>query len=123
VREDFPGHSQDAGDRFVQRRAVPRYSMIVEVEVFEPIQGNKLTAHIADIGANGCYVRVPAPLQRDAVIQLLILKDKESFKTWGRVVHTHEGIGMGIAFFRPEPDQEKILQGWIASLKAQQPNH
>lgn len=96
--------------------------MIAEIEVFEPIQRTKLTAYTAELGANGCYVRVPVPLQRNTVIQVRILKDRVSFKTWGRVVHAHEGTGMGIAFFRPEPNQEKILQTWIADLRVQQPS-
>ena len=119
----IPSHPQGAGDRFVERRSVPRYKMIVDVEVFEPIQRANLTAHTAEIGANGCYIRVPTPLPQNTVIQVVILKDQESFKSWGRVVQTQEGLGMGIAFFRPEPNQEKTLQGWIADLKVQQSNH
>jgi len=123
VSGDFPGDPQSAGDRYAERRAVPRYDLIAEIEVSEPLQRTKLKAHTAEIGANGCYVRVPTPLPRGTVIEVLILKDQEAFNTWGRVAHAQEGMGMGIAFFRPEPDQEKTLQGWIANLKVQQPNH
>jgi hypothetical protein len=117
MNEDFLSRTQPAGDRFAEKRAVPRYHMVAEIEVFEPIQRTKLTAYTAEIGTNGCYVRVPKPLQRNTVIQVRILKDRLSFKTWGRVVHAQEGTGMGIAFFRLEPNQEKILQGWIAELR------
>lgn len=118
---DFLSHSQPAGDRFAEKRSVPRYHMVAEIEVLEPIQRTKITAYTAEIGANGCYVRVPTPLQRNTVIQVRILKDRETFKTWGRVVHAQDGAGMGIAFFRPEPGHEKTLQGWLAALRIQQP--
>lgn len=121
VSGDFLTNSQPAGDRFAEKRAVPRYHMVAEIEVFEPIQQTRLTAYTAEIGANGCHVRVPTPLQRNTVIQVKILKDCETFKTWGRVVYEQPGLGMGIAFFRPEPGHEKTLQGWLAALRTQQP--
>jgi hypothetical protein len=91
--------------------------MIAEIEIFEPIERTKLMAYMAELGANGCYIRVPTPLQPCTVIQVRILKDRVAFKTWGRVVHTQEGVGMGIAFFRPESNQDKTLQRWVADLE------
>ena len=116
----FPGHSPDAGNRFTERRSVPRYNLTAEIEVFEPIERTKLTASISEIGAQGCYILTPNPLQHNTVIQLIIKKAGESFKSWGMVVYAREGKGMGINFFRPEPSQVKTLQGWIADLELQQ---
>ena len=61
VSGEIPNHPQGAGDRFVERRSVPRFRMIVDIEVFEPIQRTKLTAQLAEIGVYGCYVCVPTP--------------------------------------------------------------
>jgi PilZ domain len=113
---EFGRDPQDAGDRFAERRAVPRYPLKAEIEVFEPIERIKLTAQVSEIGLNGCYIQMAAPLQRHTVIQLIIQKDGESFKSWGMVVYAHEGGGMGITFFRPEPSQVKTLQAWIGDL-------
>jgi hypothetical protein len=99
VSGDIPNHPQGAGDRLAERRSVPRYRMVVDIEVFEPIQRTKLTAQLAEIGSSGCYVRVPAPFQPSTVVQILILKDEKSFKSWGRVAYSRSGEGMGIAFF------------------------
>ena len=117
VSRDFLNHPHAAGNRFVERRTVPRYHLIAEIEVFDPIRRTKLTTYTAEIGASGCFVRVPAPLDVNTVIQVRIQKDRESFKTWGKVVHMQTGIGMGILFFRPERNQEKILERWIAGFK------
>jgi PilZ domain len=117
VTRDFLNHPHAAGNRFVERRTVPRYHLIAEIEVFDPIRRTKLTTYTAEIGASGCFVRVPAPLDVNTVIQVRIQKDRESFKTWGKVVHMQPGVGMGILFFRPEPNQEKILERWIAGFK------
>jgi hypothetical protein len=123
VSTDFISRPQPAGDRFAEKRAVPRYHLIAEIEVLEPIQQVKLTAYTAEIGANGCYVRVGTPLQKNTVIQVRIQKDREMFKTWGRVVYTQPGTGMGIAFFRPDTGHEKILQGWLDNLKVHALGH
>jgi hypothetical protein len=109
----------DAGSRFAERRAVPRYPLMAEIEVFEPLERAKLTASISEIGLHGCYIRMSSPLQQNTVIQLLIRKHGESFKSWGMVVYAHEGRGMGMEFFRPEPSQVKILRGWITNLEVQ----
>jgi len=120
VSGNFLSPPQPAGDRFAERRSVPRYSMVAEVEVFDPIQQTRFTARTVEIGANGCYVRVDTPLQRNTVIQVQIKRDGGTFKSWGRVAHAQEGSGMGIAFFRPEPNHEKTLRGWIVDLETEE---
>jgi hypothetical protein len=116
----FGRDPQNAGGRFDERRAVPRYPLTAEIKVFEPLQGIKLTAQLSEIGLNGCYIQMAIPLQRHSVIQLIIQKEGGSFKSWGMVVYTHEGRGMGINFFRPEPSQVETLEGWIAELHGRQ---
>jgi hypothetical protein len=92
---EFGRDPQGAGDRFAERRAVPRYELIAEIEVFEPLERTKLTASISEIDSHGCYIRTPNPLQQHTVIQLHIQKDGESFKSWGMVAYAHAGRGIG----------------------------
>ena len=93
---------------------------MAEIEVFEPLERTKLTASISEIGLHGCYIRMQTPLQQNTVIQLLIRKDGESFKSWGMVVYAHVGRGMGMEFFRPEPGQILTLRRWISALETQE---
>ena len=120
---DLPGHPADAGTRFVERRAVPRFHMIAEIEVFEPISKVRVKSYTAEIGARGCYVRVSNPLEKNTVIQIRIVRNRDTFSTWGRVVHVHERLGMGVAFFKPEPAEEKILESWLGEIRANQAAH
>ena len=115
---DFLSRPQPAGDRFAERRSTPRYFLIAEIEVWDPIQQTKFTACTAEIGAHGCYVRVGTPLPRNTVIQVHIVRRGGMFKAWGRVAHSQDGVGMGIAFFRPEPNYERTLLIWVAELAA-----
>jgi len=119
VGTESPSDSRGAGDGASERRAVSRYSLIADVEVFDPIERTKLKASVSEIGAHGCYIRVPDPLKEHTVIQLLIQKSGETFKSWGMVVYVHEGRGMGINFFRPEPSQVKTLLSWIGDVRVQ----
>ncbi len=98
VSADFSAHPQVTDKRFIERRSVPRYNFISETKVFEPLQGIKLTAYVSDIGADGCYVHMATPLFKKALIQLFVLKGRESFQTWGEVIYTQEKTGWGLAF-------------------------
>ena len=117
---DFLSRPQPAGDRFAERRSVPRYELVAEIEVFEPIQRTTLKACITQLGANGCYVRTVNPLPQTTVIQLRIIRDQGAFHAWGRVAYARDGAGMGIVFFRAEPPDEQILGVWLAELKAKE---
>jgi hypothetical protein len=119
VTKGFRSDSEAAGGRGDERRAVPRYPLSAEVELFDPIERTRLTTSISEIGAHGCYICLPNPLKQHTVVQLVIQKQGESFKSWGMVVYAHEGRGVGINFFRPEPSQVKVLQSWIEDLHAQ----
>ena len=122
VSADFSANPQFTDKRFIERRSVPRYNFIAETKVFEPLQGIKLTAYVSEIGANGCYVRMATRLFKKALIQLFMLKGRESFQSWGEVLYAQEKTGMGISFSRPEPDQMKTLQAWIDDLQIQRQN-
>jgi hypothetical protein len=116
---EFGGGSPNPTEPAAERRSVPRYTIIANVEIFDPIERTRLAASVSEIGANGCYTRVPNPMKQHTVVQLLIQRLEESFKSWGMVVHAQEGRGMGINFFRPEPSQVQILLSWIRDLHVQ----
>lgn len=108
----------DAGTRFAERRSVPRYPFVAAVELLEPIDRVRLSGRTSELGLNGCYVDVLNPLPHKTVCQLRIERDCGTFESWGRVVYTHPGIGMGVAFFDTSPEQKATIADWIAELSA-----
>ena len=48
----------DAGARYPQVRATPRYRLVAQAEIYEPLSRTRLQARTTEIGANGCYVDV-----------------------------------------------------------------
>jgi len=108
----------DAGARFAERRATPRYALIAPTEIVEPIANVHLTGRTAEIGLGGCYVDVTNPLPKGTIVQLSIQRDQGVLKIWGRVVYAHENIGMGVQFFNIEPPQHATLKTWIDELSS-----
>jgi hypothetical protein len=111
-------HGPDAGARFAERRAVPRFPFVAPLDILEPITRTHLSASTSEIGARGCHVDTASPLPPNTVVQISIQRDDASFQTWARVVYAHEGRGMGVQFFETLPEQERILRQWIAELAA-----
>jgi PilZ domain len=116
----FSSQPPDAGTRFADRRAVPRYPFVAAIEMFEPIARIRIAGRTSEIGLNGCYVDILNPLPEKTVCQIRIERDSETFETWGRVVYIHPGIGMGVAFFETAPEQRATISEWISKLSTLQ---
>jgi c-di-GMP-binding flagellar brake protein YcgR len=115
-----PLHPADlqAGGRFAERRAHPRYVLIAPTDILEPIANIRLSGRTAEISLGGCYVDLANPLPKGAVIELAIQRDLSVLKTWGRVAYAHEQVGMGVQFLDTAPDQRAVLQQWIHELSS-----
>lgn len=110
--------AMDAGSRFANRRAAPRYQFTAPAEVFEPISGTRVTGRTCDISASGCYVEIAEPLAPKSAVQLRIAKEGVTFEAWASVVHSEPGRGMGVVFLTVAPKQNNLLAGWIGKLSA-----
>jgi PilZ domain len=115
---DFPPESANAGARFAERRAWPRYALIAVVQIVEPVAGIQLSGRTAEISFGGCYVDILNTLPKGTVIQLSIQRDQGAFQTWGCVAYAHPGIGIGVRFFDTAPEDAAVLKIWIDELSA-----
>lgn len=80
--------------------------------------GTRLPVRTCELGLNGCYVDTIELFPIGALVRVRILKDNSVFETPGKVLYGHPGIGMGIVFLDPTPDQRSVLEGWVAELAA-----
>ena len=103
----------EAGSRFAQKRAVPRFPFAARAAIVEPIARLEFSAKTSDISAKGCYVERMDQLPVNTVIRIRIEAAAESFESWGRVVHVTAGRGSGIAFFETPAEQQRTLDKWI----------
>jgi PilZ domain-containing protein len=115
---DSAGSPNERVQSYRDRRSVPRYSLIAQAEVLEPVSGLRISGRISEVGRKGCYVDALNTLPVQTVIEVRIFRDQGSFHSPAKIVYTQDGIGMGIAFHDTPADQLKTLDSWIAELSA-----
>jgi PilZ domain-containing protein len=105
---------------FKERRRYPRYPCDTGVRV-HPEKGNAgYWGTLSDISYGGCYIYTFSPLTAGQMITLVIKANDVEINVAGKVVSSHPGVGMGIAFqgFIQE-DGEARLKAYIDYLSKQ----
>jgi hypothetical protein len=113
---DFLADSLDAGSRFPQARATPRYPLVAEAEIYEPLSRTRAEARTTEIGARGCFLEMAKPLARSAIVELRIVRNRQEFRAWARVAYVTESVGVGLAFLGMLPIHRQTIMDWIREL-------
>jgi hypothetical protein len=108
------GSKSDPSPSYSSRRSVPRYTFVAVAELTENTSQACVMARTAQISRKGCCVDVPNPLSEGTLVSLVISHENGNFATKGKVVYSHQGLGMGIVFLNIANDQLKILDSWLA---------
>lgn len=114
--DQSPGSPPDGRSSFAEKRQSPRYSFIVNVDILEPASDVHMSGRISEISRKGCYVDVLNPLPVGTIIFLTIFRDQGTCCMRGKIIYIQHGMGMGVAFQEMAPDQQKILDSWLAEL-------
>jgi PilZ domain len=115
---DFGIPQNDPGVSYPKRRSVPRFSLIAQTDVVEPVSGLRISCRISEVSLKGCYVDVLNTLPTQTEIEIQISRDQGTFTSPGKIIYTQEGMGMGIGFLNTPVDQMKVLDSWLAELNA-----
>lgn len=80
------------------RRAQIRHSCRLGAEVYRT--GTSVPTHccLTDLSAGGCYLEVPLPFPKGAEVEILVRTHDMKLRLRGKVLASHPGFGMGIAF-------------------------
>ena len=98
-----------------ERRAAPRYPLILIAEVTDRLSSAKFTARTSDVSRTGCYIDMLNPLPRGAQIHVRLQSENEKFESSGTVIYVSPGLGMGVAFAANLPAKEQaVLDRWLA---------
>jgi PilZ domain len=100
------------------RRTEPRYMLVASADIVDPASETHITGRLSEISRAGCYIDLLNTLPKDTLVQIRISRDQGVFESLARIVYAQEGIGMGVAFVNPSPEQQNILDAWIAELSA-----
>jgi PilZ domain len=99
-----------------ERRRSTRHTVSAVVQVVDTRSGTRLTTRASDLGLGGCYVDTLTPLPVGTEVKLGIHKDKVLIELTGKIVYSHPGLGMGIAFVEAASEHKAALEEWLSSL-------
>ncbi|HKV28639.1 MAG TPA: PilZ domain-containing protein [Candidatus Acidoferrales bacterium] len=108
-----PDNSQQ-GDAALNRRMAHRFPFVALAELVEIKTGERITAQTTQISSAGCYTGALNPFAEDTAIRVRLSKDGKVFESAGRVLHVHAEFGMGIIFEDVTPEQQRVLDAWVA---------
>jgi hypothetical protein len=99
-----------------ERRRSTRHTVSAVVQVVDTRSGTRLTTRASDLGLGGCYVDTLTPLPVGTEVKLGLHKDKVLIELTGKIVYSHPGLGMGIAFVEAASEHRAALEEWLGSL-------
>jgi hypothetical protein len=112
----FSGTPVNRGGPYREHREVPRFTLIASIELREPETDTRISGRISEISRKGCYVDVLITLPEGTGLDVRISRDQGVFETKGKIVYVQHGMGMGVTFIDPAPEQMKLLDAWLAEI-------
>ena len=97
-------------------RREPPHSVIVEVKITDLESGIQIKVDTNDLTLYGCSVSIATPFPAGTKVMLKIAYRRKRITAFGKVIHSRPDIGMGIVFTTVEPEDQKLLEDWIAEL-------
>src|SRR5262249_8770697 len=81
-----------------ERRKHPRFPCDTGVRI-HPEKGNAgYWGTLSDISVGGCYIFTFSPLPAGQIVTLVIKLENMEVNVGGRIVSSHPGVGLGVAF-------------------------
>jgi hypothetical protein len=109
-------------DVMVDRRASPRYPLVLVAEVTEMTSRSKFSARSSDVSRTGCYIDTLNPVPAGTNVIVRLLRGTENFEAVGIVKYISPGPGMGVHFDEHIPvHQLALLDRWLE--EAAKSNH
>lgn len=99
-----------------KQRSVRRCALVASAEVTEPESNTRLSARTSELAIGGCYIDALNPFPEGTQVNIRILRDHGVFEAKAKVVYSHPGFGMGLAFVSIAPDQRSVLEEWLAEI-------
>jgi len=102
--------------KYQEARLAPRYSCAFDIEVTDLRSETQITEQTKDLSLFGCGVITSKPFPKGTRVRIKLSHGGADMAALARVVYARPDFGMGVAFTSIEPEDERILEGWIAEL-------
>jgi hypothetical protein len=101
----------------IERHRARRYSFHASVELTEVLSEAQISERTRDLSLFGCQVDTPKPFPAGTKVRIKISYRSENFGALGKVVYALQNTGMGIHFTKIEPNEQSVLDKWIAERR------
>jgi hypothetical protein len=71
-----------------------------------------------DLSSCGCFVKTKTPFPKGTPVNVRITHSGTTIAAFGNVSDNVSSEGMGIAFARVEPNDQKVLERWLSHASA-----
>jgi PilZ domain len=95
-----------------ERRRTPRYPFIATAEVIDAGKHTGVSARVTELSLHGCFIEMPNPLAKGAVLTTKIFSDGKFFEAPGTVVYSVPN-GFGVSFHEVRPQFLTVLKQWL----------
>ena len=103
----------------LERHRARRYSFHASMELTDLQSETLIREQTSDLSLFGCHVDTRNPLPPETKVRINIFHRSENFEALGKVIYARQNAGMGILFTRIEPNDQLVLDKWIAELRHQ----
>ena len=110
--------STNSGGPYREQRQFPRFTLIAAINLREPESDTKIAGRVSEISRKGCYVDVMIQLPEGTLLEIKISRDNGVFESHGKIIYVQPGMGMGVVFTDPAPEQLKVLDAWLVEIAA-----
>jgi len=101
----------------LERHRARRYAFHASIELTDLESETQTKAQTSDLGLFGCRVDTLKPLPAGTKIRIKISHRSENFEALGKAVYSRQNAGMGIHFTNIEPNDQLVLDKWIAERR------
>jgi hypothetical protein len=102
----------------LERHRARRYSFHASIELTDLQSETQTKEQSRDLSLFGCHVDTLKPLPPGTKVRIRISHRSENFEALGRVVYAQSNGGIGIVFTSIQPNDQLILDKWIAELRS-----
>jgi hypothetical protein len=101
----------------LERHRARRYPFCASIELTDLESETQTKAQTSDLSLFGCHVDTLKLLSAGTKVRIKISHRSESFEALGNVVYSLQNHGMGIHFADIEPNEQLVLDKWLAERR------
>lgn len=98
-------------------RRTPRYSLPVHIEMIDTKSEIEIRTRTTMLSMFGCGVDAAKLFPKGATVKIKLSHCGEEVRALARVIYSRSDLGMGVAFISVEPEDQRILEWWIAEFQ------